>query len=416
MQIISGYRGEPHITSQQIRNRNIGIFGTTARIVTGIGSEMAATVISANEVQIADGMVTCQGCTAEITRGTSESIPIENGSQGMLRRDLIVVRYTKNSGTGVEDMQLVVIKGTPASSNPQTPSHTTGTIAAGATRVDFPLYRVNLNGISIDSVDLLMDKSSVLSWINDLRNKVGSATLNTTNQTCTWAINELLSIIGTTSMGTTATTVKGAIAELRSKIGNATLNTESVTLTYAINELLTLINALKTRATNIENTIGTATLRTTAQTVKSAINELHDKLGSATLNTSSSTVTYAINELLGIIGTTSMGTTASTVKSAINEVRTHDVGQSIQCTSFAFGNLQFDSSGAIDSTKNVSSAIPSGYSLIAAIPFATGSYAAYFYSCGMESSTTVRVKLFRGEWTSVTQTNPSVVLICKKNL
>ena len=217
-------------------------------------------------------------------------------------------------------------------------------------------------------------------------------------------------------MGTTATTVKGAIAELRSKIGNATLNTESVTLTYAVNELLIYINNLRTRATNIENAIGTATLRTAASTIKAAINELHDKVGTATLNTSAATCTYAINELLGIIGTVAMGTSATTVKGAIKEVRTHDVGQSIQCTSFAFGNLQFDSSGAIDSTKDVSASIPSGYSLIAAIPFATGSYAAYFYSCGMQTSTSVRVRLFRGEWTSVTQTNPSVVLICKKNL
>lgn len=391
MQIISGYRGEPHITSQQIRNRNIGIFGTTARIVAGIGSEMAATVISANEVQIADGMVTCQGCTAEITRGTSESIPIENGSQGMLRRDLIVVRYTKNSGTGVEDMQLAVIKGTPASSNPQTPSHNTGTIAAGATRVDFPLYQVNLNGISIDSVELLMDKSSVLSWINDLRNRVGTATLNTAASTCTWAINELLAIIGTTSMGTVATTVKGAINELRSKIGNATLNTESVTLTYAVNELLTLINALKTRATNLENRVGTATL-----------------------NTDNSTCTWAINELLVYIN--NLRNRATNLETRATNLETHDNGQGIKCVSFSYGNLQFDSSGAIDSTKSFASVVPSGYTAIAAIPFASGSYAAYFYSCGLETSTTCRVKLFRGEWTSVTQTNPSVVLICKKNL
>lgn len=416
MNIITGYRGEPHVTAQQVRNRNIGIFGFSSRVIDGVAAEMKATVVSANEVSISSGMVSCQGCTAEIPRGTSESVLIDNGTQGMLRRDLIVVRYTKNASTGVESMSLVVIKGTPASSNPQVPSYTTGSIAGGDLLVDFPLYQVNLNGISIDSVDLLMDKSSVLSWINDLRNRVGTATLNTASSTCTWAINELLAIIGTTSMGTTATTVKGAINELYGRIGNATLNTENSTCTWAINELLVYINNLRTRATNIENAIGSATLRTAASTIKSAINELHDKIGTATLNTSSATCTYAINELLGIIGTVAMGTSATTVKGAIKEIRTHDVGQGIQCTSFSFGNLQFDSSGAIDSTKNVSASIPSGYSLIAAIPFATGSYAAYFYSCGMESSTTVRVKLFRGEWTSVTQTNPSVVLICKKNL
>ena len=416
MNIITGYRGEPHVTAQQVRNRNIGIFGFSSRVIDGVAAEMEATVVSANEVSILSGMVSCQGCTAEIPRGTSESVLIDNGTQGMLRRDLIVVRYTKNASTGVEDMSLVVIKGTPASSNPQTPSYTTGSIAGGDTLVDFPLYQVNINGISIDSVDLLMKKDSVPTLFNNLINRVGTATLNTTNKTCTWAINELLAIIGTTSMGTAASTVKGAIAELRSKIGNATLNTESVTLTYAVNELLVYINNLRTRATNIENAIGTATLRTAASTIKAAINELHDKVGTATLNTSAATCTYAINELLGIIGSVAMGTSATTVKGAIKEIRTHDVGQGIRCVSFAFGNLQFDSSGAINSVKNFSSVVPDGYTAIAAIPFASGSYAAYFYSCGLETSTTCRVRLFRGEWTSVTQTNPSVVLICKKNL
>ncbi len=416
MNIITGYRGEPHVTAQQVRNRNIGIFGFSSRVIDGVAAEMEATVVSANEVSISSGMVSCQGCTAEIPRGTSESVLIDNGTQGMLRKDLIVVRYTKNASTGVEAMALVVIKGTPASTNPQTPSYTTGSIAAGDTLVDFPLYQVNINGISIDSVDLLMDKASVLSWINDLRNRVGTATLNTANQTCTYAINELLSIIGTVALRTTATTVKGAINEIYDRIGSATLNTQSSTLSYAINELLTYINSLKSRATNLENTMGTATLRTVAQTVKSAINELHDKLGSATLNTSSSTVTYAINELLGIIGTTSMGTTASTVKGAINEVRAHDAGQGVQAVTFSFGSLNFDSSGAIDSTKSFASVVPSGYTAIAAIPFNSGSYAAHFYRCGLQTTTTARIQLFRGEWESVTSTTPSIVLICVKNL
>ena len=105
MKIITGYRGEPHITSQQDRNVNIGIFGSGTHIVN-VGSKMAATIVSANEIVIADGLLVAEGCTAEIARGTSESIAVDNGSQGMLRKDLIVARYTKTSGTGVEDMQL----------------------------------------------------------------------------------------------------------------------------------------------------------------------------------------------------------------------------------------------------------------------------------------------------------------------
>ena len=129
MNIITGYRAEPHITAQQDRDINSAVF-TTGTYILNIGSKMAATIVSANEVEIADGLVIAQGCAAEIARGTSESMSIDNGDQGMLRKDLIVLRYTKEASTGVEDMELAVIKGTPAASNPAVPSYTSGSIAA----------------------------------------------------------------------------------------------------------------------------------------------------------------------------------------------------------------------------------------------------------------------------------------------
>ena len=172
MNIITGYRAEPHITAQQDRDVNIGIFGAGAKILKGVGSEMAATVISANEVEIADGAFVAEGCTAEIQYGTTESLTIENGTQGEQRIDLIVARYTKNSGTGVEDMQLAVVKGTPAASNPAVPTYNTGTIADGDSPVDFPIYKVNLDGISITSVDALVDTVNIPDLIS---NSISSA-------------------------------------------------------------------------------------------------------------------------------------------------------------------------------------------------------------------------------------------------
>lgn len=171
MNIITGYRGEPHITSQQLRNTYIPIFGPDAKILD-VGSKMAFTVISANEIEIADGQLICEGCMAEIAYGTSETLMLENGTQGEKRIDLIVARYTKNSGTGVEDIQLAVVKGTPAATNPAVPSYNTGTIAAGDSPVDFPIYRVNLDGISITSVDALVDTVNISESIEDLYDKV----------------------------------------------------------------------------------------------------------------------------------------------------------------------------------------------------------------------------------------------------
>ena len=165
MNIILGYKNDPHITSQQLRDTNIGIFGSGAHILD-VGSKMAATVISATKVDIADGQIVCEGCTAEIAHGTTESLTIANGSQGILRKDLIVAQYTKNSGTGVENMGLAVKTGTPAASNPATPAYTTGSIADGDTLVEFPLYVVNLDGISITSVERLVDVVSIKGGID----------------------------------------------------------------------------------------------------------------------------------------------------------------------------------------------------------------------------------------------------------
>lgn len=151
MNIITGYRGEAHITADQIRDQNQGCFGDGSYILD-VGSKLEATAVSATSVQLSDGIISHQGCTASIPYGSTEAVTISNGTQGMQRIDLIVARYTKDAGTGVEDMSLAVIQGTPAASNPSTPSYNEGSIHAGDSPVDMPLFEVALDGISIDSV------------------------------------------------------------------------------------------------------------------------------------------------------------------------------------------------------------------------------------------------------------------------
>ena len=236
MKIITGYKAEPHITAQQDRNVNMGIFGTGAYIAN-LGNKLAATVVSANEITIADGLLVAEGCTAEVERGTSESMEIANGSQGMLRTDLIVVRYTKASGTGVEDMQLAVITGTPAASNPADPSYNTGSIAAGDTLVDFPLYKISLNGISIETVTRI---PSIVSVAKTSDVSAVSSALSTLSNTVTTLSNK----IGNTAMGTVATTVTAAIRELLTKINttNSNLSTTNTNLNTQKGRIDTLVS------------------------------------------------------------------------------------------------------------------------------------------------------------------------------
>ena len=242
MEIITGYRGEGHVTSQQNRITNIGIFGSGTFIVGNVGSLMAASVISANEVQIADGLLIAEGCTAEIPRGTSESLAIENGSQGTKRKDLIVARYTRESGTKIESMELVVITGTPASSNPATPSYNTGSITGGDTLVDFPLFTVNIDGITIESVTRLVGYAEVpsKSYVDALGTTLTNL-INTTKNNLQSAINSLSSTLATVS----------------NRVGTANLNTSAKNALAAINELLTKINTTNTSLSATNSNLNT---------------------------------------------------------------------------------------------------------------------------------------------------------------
>lgn len=263
MNIITGYRAEPHYTNQQMRDENISVYGDGVYILN-IGSQLAATVVSANEISIADGLVVAEGCTAEVARGTTESITVENGEQGMLRKDLIVLRYTKDASTNIEDMQMHIIRGISASTNPVLPAHTSGSIADGDTLVEFPLYEVNLSGITIQSVVLLATKKSIADKksVDDLSAKVGTGTLSTTAKNLIGAVNELLGKIGTGTLSTTANNLVGAVNELLTEVGTGTFSTTAKNAVGAINELLGKINTANSNITAVTNRVSSLETKT----------------------------------------------------------------------------------------------------------------------------------------------------------
>lgn len=152
MKIITGYTGEKHITPADDAGLIRGILGS-GDYVMPTGNQFKVTMQSNTEIKIADGDLVMQGRHARIDSG-EELLIIENGTQGMMRNDLVVARYTKDVSTSVEAINLVVIKGTATSGTAADPTYNTGDIDNGETR-DFPLYRVKLNGISIGAVEQL---------------------------------------------------------------------------------------------------------------------------------------------------------------------------------------------------------------------------------------------------------------------
>ena len=151
MEIITGYTGKPHVTSEQDRDVNIGVVGEGSYVLQ-TRMQLAAEVSSNNEIKIRDGVVMHQGCTASIKKNTYDSLIIINGSQGMKRIDLIVARYEKNQDNGIESLDLKVIQGTPAESTPTVPEYTEVDIQAGDYVADMPMYQVIIDGLNITEV------------------------------------------------------------------------------------------------------------------------------------------------------------------------------------------------------------------------------------------------------------------------
>lgn len=165
MELVTGRAGSPHITAQQDRQLHQGIWGEEAYILN-TGNMLEPQVQSSNKILIKDGALMYQGALFSVKVGTTDEITINNGNQGMKRKDLVVARYTYDSSQNIESATWLVYQGTPTGSNPVLPSGISGDIQAGDTAVDVPYLAVTLDGINIVSVDVIPEVAPDIPAIN----------------------------------------------------------------------------------------------------------------------------------------------------------------------------------------------------------------------------------------------------------
>ena len=152
LHLVTGYAGAAHITPEDHGSLYAAIFGSGSYVLDR-GNKLSASAITSNQVRVLDGDMVIQGRHVRLAANSYVDLTIENGAQGVYRNDLIVARYTKSGSTGVEECNLVVIKGAAVASDPQDPEYITGDIlGGGATQHDFPLYRVPLNGLTVEAL------------------------------------------------------------------------------------------------------------------------------------------------------------------------------------------------------------------------------------------------------------------------
>lgn len=182
IELITGYAGAGHVSSADAGRYNAGVCGT-GKYVLGTGTKFAYSIESSNLVRIGSGDAVNQGRHIIIPQNSVEDAAIQNGNQNRTRIDVIALRYSKDTSTGIESASLVVIKGTEVTSGatPQAPAVTSGNIYNGAAVDDMPLYHVLIDGTQIQSVTKVFTEIHSLATITDLIYPVGSIYMNVTN-------------------------------------------------------------------------------------------------------------------------------------------------------------------------------------------------------------------------------------------
>ena len=169
LNLITGYAGIPHITSENDGAVNAALYGSE-RYVLNTGQKFAYEIISNNLIRIKDGYAMNQGRKIGLAISEYEDLTIDNGLQGVKRSDIIVIRYTKNLDTGIESADFVVVKGTSGDAY-KDPALETGNIIQGDSVDDLPLYRVKIDGLSIAAVEPMFN---VLMSMQEMQDEIAS--------------------------------------------------------------------------------------------------------------------------------------------------------------------------------------------------------------------------------------------------
>lgn len=173
--IITGHTGEPHVTAVQQRRINAGISGS-GRYILPMGGNLSCSYIGSNTVRITNGVARINGMDVGIDPGTYIDLAISNGTQGVARNDLVVIRYTRDQSTGIETADFVIVAGTPGAGDP---SLAQGSLIDGTTLLDeTALARVVVTGTTISNPVMLLPRGGPAKRLDDMATSVTSGQFN----------------------------------------------------------------------------------------------------------------------------------------------------------------------------------------------------------------------------------------------
>lgn len=173
LELVTGYWGMEHVTAEQDADLNAGIIGS-GNYVLPVGEKMRAEVVTSNKIRIFDGIFIAYGRQCMLDSGDFEDVTIENGTAGMLRNDMIVVKYKKDEKTGYEKAEFAVLKGQTGTTAVD-PVPNNQDIRDGAFESEVPMYRVKLNGLAIEKIEPLFEVTMTNKELADKYRELNSA-------------------------------------------------------------------------------------------------------------------------------------------------------------------------------------------------------------------------------------------------
>lgn len=185
MHMLEQHMGQDHVSAQDQADENMAQFGSGVYLTKYKDSYPTVEMTSANQLTIGTGSLLVNGRHCIID--TPEVLSVDNGSSGMTERDLVCVHWKEveaevqaASGDDTqtitkEEVDLVIVKGTPASSGATDPEISQDTIRSGVGEAWVPFARITKDGLT-PSVAFTVDKMAPES---DFRDSISPTELTT---------------------------------------------------------------------------------------------------------------------------------------------------------------------------------------------------------------------------------------------
>lgn len=145
VELVTGYAGVAHISSEDDGSRNAGTFGP-GRYVLDTGAKFACQMTDNYKYSIGTGDALFDGRHVRVS--AAENMTLDNGASGMNRIDVICIKYERNTSTGVEQCSLAIVKGTSTAGTPTSPTIPSGSILDGVDTAYMPLWSIAITGVS----------------------------------------------------------------------------------------------------------------------------------------------------------------------------------------------------------------------------------------------------------------------------